>query len=458
MHDVVVVGGGVAGLTAAWSLKQEGLDVVVLEEQTQAGGNIRTLGDEGYRMETGPHSFMGAAEHVWRLLEELEIEDDAEAASAVSNNRYIFRGGRLHPLPTGLWAFLGTGLLSWGAKFKLMGEPFRRSGAREEDTAWDFFVRRFGEEAATYIMSPFISGVYAGDIHQLGARAAFPKFWNFERDSGSMIRGAMKYMKAKRRRLKAEGKPIRKGLFSLPGGLGQLTSVLEERLGRSVETGVVVDRVERLPDGGIRVRSGGREWLGRTVVLAVPPNRAAEVLDGSLPDASAVLRRIPMVPVVLLHWRCENSPEEIPAGFGFLVPRAEQVRLLGTLFPSQLFGGRAPEGVHLFASFYGGALDREAFEMPDDALRELLVEDHRRILGVELKGLEVLRVLRHSHAIPQLVPDHPEKVEALREAVSAIPGLSLAGNYLGGVGIEQAVESGFLAAVEVAGYLGGERS
>lgn len=457
MHDVVVVGGGIAGLTAAWELSQAGLDVKVIEESPKAGGNISTVGAENYRMESGPHSFMGSAENVWRLLEGMGIDGDVQAAAAVSNNRYILRDGKLHALPTGAWAFVSTGLLSCGAKLSLMCEPFKRNRAREEDTAWDFFKRRFGEEAATYIMSPFISGVYAGDIRQLGALAAFPKFWKFERDSGSMIRGAMKYMKAKRRRLKAEGKPYRKGLFSLPGGLGRITLELAERLGGAVETGARVDTIIALPNGVV-VRSGTRLWQARTALLAVPPNRGAEILESSLPDAAAALRRIPMVPVAVLHWRCENPAAELPRGFGFLVPRVEGVRLLGTLFPSQLFGDRAPEGSHLLASFYGGALDREAYEMDDESLTELLRAEHEAAFGVELKGLKVLRIVRHPYAIPQLIPGHPETVAALRTAVAAIPGLSLAGNYLTGVGIEQAVESGYLAATEVQSYLGGAES
>lgn len=455
MHDVLVVGGGVAGLTAAWSLRQSGLDVKVLEEQGTAGGNVQTVARAGHRMESGPHSFMGAAEHVWRLLDELELTDVAVAASALSNNRYILRGGRLHPLPTGAWAFLGTGLLSCGAKFSLMCEPLKRNGAKPEDTAWDFFKRRFGEEAASYIMSPFISGVYAGDIRQLGARAAFPKFWNFEHDSGSMILGAMKYMKAKRKRLKAEGKPYRKGLFSLPGGLGRLSVEVASRLGDAVATDLTVSAIQAV-DGGVEVVAGERRWQGKCAVMAVPPNRGAAVLREALPDAAALLERIPMVPVAVVHWRCRNPASQIPQGFGFLVPRAEGVRVLGTLFPSQLFGDRVPDEGYLFASFYGGALDRAAYDMDDAALTELLRREHETIFGHALMDLEVLRVVRHPYAIPQLIPDHPEKIAALRQAVAGIPGLCLAGNYLNGVGIEQAVESGYLAADEVRGFLGGE--
>jgi oxygen-dependent protoporphyrinogen oxidase len=175
------------------------------------------------------------------------------------------------------------------------------------------------------------------------------------------------------------------------------------------------------------------------------------MLEAAAPTAAEVLRSIPMVPVSVAHWTLPDAPAgggeraSVPAGFGFLVPRVAGVRLLGTLFPSQLFSGRAPGGHQLFASYFGGATDGAAMGLSDEALTGLLLDEHRPIFG-EVGEARVLRVLRHAAAIPQLLPDHPERIGAIREALEAIPGLELAGNYLTGVGIEAAVESGYSAA------------
>jgi len=444
MNDVMVVGAGIAGLTAAHCLRRRGLGVLVLEEQGRPGGNITTLDVSGFRVERGPHSFMGSSEFVWRLTHELGISADVEEAADVGKNRYILRSSRLHALPLSPWSFLASGLLSFRGKMRVAAEPFVKSGAKEDETAWDFFLRRFGKEAATYIMSPFISGIYAGDIHSLGARAAFPKFWGFEKESGSMIRGALKYMKAKRKRLKAEGLEIKKGMFSFKGGLGSITRKLAEQLDGDLKCGVAVDSIAGDGDG-LLVRTGGEELRARRLVLAVPPGRAAAILKASAPDAAALLASIPMVPVALVHW---SLPREAPTprGFGFLVPRSEGVRVLGTLFPSQLFSGRAPEGRQLMASFYGGALDPDAASLPDQDLLALLKAEHAKILGHDLEGAEVVAVLRSPTAIPQLLPDHPEKIARVKALLAnALPGLVLAGNYLTGVGMEHAAESGFAA-------------
>lgn len=453
MPEVVVIGGGIAGLTAAWRLMQRGVDVVVLEAKDVAGGNTRTIDDQGCRLELGPYSFLGSAEYMWRLVEELGLEPLVESSSAAADNRYIYRDGKLLPLPLGPGSFLSTRLLSWRAKLRLMAEPFIRGGAQPNDSAWQFFVRRFGEEAATYIMGPFVSGIYAGDARLLGARAAFPKFYDFERDSGSMIRGALKYMLSKRKRRKQTGVKTRKGLFSFQGGLGAITAELARRLGERVITNAPVDSVARQATGYV-VHSPAGSWEAGAVVSAVPPAQAAALLCAIAPGAVEPLRATPMSPVTLIHWSQPQAQAGLPVGFGFLMPRIYDLRVLGTIFASQLFPNRTRPGLALLSSYYGGMLDAPAMELSDDAILELLLTEHRRIFGLQLGPPAVIKIIRYPAAIPQLTPDHPERMAAVREALAGAPGIALAGNYLTGVGVEHAAASGYLAADEILVHLG----
>jgi len=445
MAEVVIIGGGIAGLTAAYKVRRAGHEVRVLEAQALPGGNVRTIVRDGFRMEIGPNSFMGSSEYLWRLAGELGLEDLAEPAQSASRNRYIYRDGRLHPLPMGAWSFLTTPLLSWRAKFRVAAEPLIPGGAVESETAWQFFCRRFGTEAATYVMSPFVSGIYAGDVTRLGARAAFTKFWQFEKDSGSMIRGAMKYMRAKRRRLEREGVAPRRGLFSFRGGLGLVTDRLAQALDGCVRTGVQVESI-RCSRGRILIQAGGQECRGDAAILAVPPQSAAAILAETVPGAFDTLNRIPMAPVALVHWTSALPPSSFPSGFGFLMPRLYDLKVLGTIFSSQLFSGRAPADKALFSSFFGGMQNPDTAELPDDELEDLVGREHERIFHLPVGQPETLQILRYRGAIPQLLPDHPERISNVLKEAACLPGLYLAGNYLTGVGIEHAVQSGFDAA------------
>jgi len=443
MLDAIIIGAGPAGLTAGFKLLQKNLEFLVLEAQDQPGGNVRTLAHQGYKLETGPHTFMGANEFVFKLVSELNLDPSLMPASPAAENRYIFRAGKLHPLPNGLIRFLKTPLLSASAKLRLTLEPLIPNRAKPLETAWEFFVRRFGEEAATYIMSPFISGIYAGNAKQLGARASFPKFWNFEKESGSMIIGAAKFMYAKRKRLKQEGITLKKGLFSFKDGLGALTKTIAEKLGKNLLCSATVETIVRDTTKFI-VRAQGQEFLARSIICAAPPPSASALLSGLAPGAGKIFNALPMSPVALIHW--SQNAIDFPPGFGFLMPRLYQLRVLGTLFPSQLFPNRAPQGQSLFASFYGGMTDPEAVELSDDELTATLLKEHQEIFARKLGPPEMLKILRYPGAIPQLLPDHPEKIAALLDQTKKIPGLFLAGNYLTGVGLEHAVISGYNSA------------
>jgi len=443
-HKVIVIGGGISGLTTAFLLKNNNTDVLLIEEKDTPGGNIKSIEQDGFRMETGPHSFMGSSENVWNLVHTLNCNDCVVSAASVANNRYIYRNEKLHPLPLGIKSFLKTSLLSLRGKLRLAMEPLIKNGAQENDTAWDFFCRRFGREAATYIMSHFISGIYAGDAKLLGARAAFPKFWEFEKNSGSMIRGAFKYMKQKKERL-GEGKKVRKGLFSFNEGLGQLTSILAHKLGNQCVTGAPVSMIDKTQNG-YQIVSNGKKWSCESIILTTPPHIAGNLLENLAPGIKILFDLIPMAPVILVHWSVKDPENRFPRGFGFLMPRIYDFHVLGTLFPSQLFEQRAPDGIQLFSSFYGGMTDKNIIDLDDNEITEIVFTEHKSILKSELDDAEIVKILRYPAAIPQLLPDHNELVDSIRNTLAEkLPGFFLAGNYLSGVGIEHAVTSGFKA-------------
>jgi oxygen-dependent protoporphyrinogen oxidase len=445
--DVVVVGGGVSGLACAFTLRRRGFDVVVLERDSVAGGNVRTSMVDGFRVERGPHTFMASADDVFDLAEAVGVGDELVTTLPSASARFIVRGGRLHAVPTGPLSFLGTRLLSWRGKLALAVEPWRSALQHPDDTAATFFDRRFGREAARVMAGAFINGVYAGDPSVLSARAAFPLFWDFERDAGSMIRGAIRHRRRRAAARVASGRPRRRGLYSLRGGLGRLTEALAAKLGDRCLTSREVEALAR-HNGSWAVRAAGAELIARQVVIAAPPRQAAALLapvDGAM---AKLVAATPMSPVAVTHLGFPRRVSTVPDGFGFLAPRGEGVRSLGILFASRLFGDRAPAGGDLLTSFAGGVLDVDALGLGDDALIALALADLERLLGVAARPA-LAEVTRYPEAIPQLVVGHAERIEALEARLGALPGLHLAGNWLRGIGLKDAVASGLKAAARV---------
>jgi oxygen-dependent protoporphyrinogen oxidase len=447
-HDAVVIGGGVAGLACAFELGRAGADVVVLEADAAAGGNVRTLVVDGFRIEKGPHTFLASADDVFAVAAESGVAGELVTTRPQAAARFIVRGGRLHAAPSGPVSFLTSGLLSWRGKLALAAEPWRSpAGARDDEPASAFFARRFGAEAGRVLAGAFINGVYAGDPERLSARAAFPLFWGFERETGSLIRGALRYRKRRAAERARTGAARRRGLYSFAGGLGALPAALAARLGERVRTAAPARALSRDGAGWV-VETDGAALSTRHVVIATPPAAAGALLAGVAPEAARLIAATAMAPVAVVHLGFAQRLAAVPEGFGFLAPRGGGVRSLGVLFPSRLFSDRAPAGGELLTAFVGGMLDLGALDLDDAALRDLVLADLAALLGA-LPAPELVRVLRYPAAIPQLTAGHLERIGAAAAELAAKGGLRLAGNYLAGVGLKDAVAAGRRAAAEV---------
>ncbi len=440
MRDVLVIGGGISGLAAAWTLSRAGKEVVVLEAGESPGGNLATQKVDGYTLELGPHSFLPSSDVIWNLTRTLNLSGDIRRAESRGNLRWIWKEGRLRALPMSPLSFLTSDILPFSAKLRLAVEPFVRNGARPEDSAEAFFTRRLGAEAVKWLIGPFISGVYAGDPARLGAKDAFAKMYAWERDSGSMIRGARKYMKQKRIE---RGGSRGKGLFSFRGGLSALPSRLSEDL--NIFCGRAVKGVFRTDDGW-RAETEKESFPARSILLATPPDAAAAIVEGFSTDMAAEYRRVEMSPVAVLHMGIDGEDAAaVPDGFGFLVPRGQGVRTLGCIFLSKIYPDYAPEGSQLLTFYIGGVFDPEALALDEDALVRVALDDMETVLGRRLVP-RFTRVFRHPQAIPQLVSGHTERVARLKELAAKAGNFRLAGNYLTGVGMNDAAESGLEAA------------
>jgi oxygen-dependent protoporphyrinogen oxidase len=450
-YPVIVIGGGISGLACACRLQLAGIPVRVLEAGIRPGGAIATKRKDGFLFELGPQSFL-STETLTGLIESLGLKGELLQANPRAP-RYILLSGRLIPAPLAPPSLLTTPLLSAGTKWRLLTEILRRSKPPADDESIAAFVRRkFGEELLNRLVAPFVSGVYAGDPERLSMRAAFPKIHEFEELYGSVLRGAMKSRPAK-------GAP-RAGLCSFRDGMETLPRAIAARLGSSLLLETSAKEVRHGKANGkpwfeVEVkRHDRRETLAAgAVVIATPTNVASQILLGLSDQFAPLFSRIEYAPVAVVSACYRREQMHKPAdGFGFLVPRTEGLRVLGTVFNSALFPGRAPEGIVCFTSFAGGATDPKLCDLSDVEITETICAEVARVLDITGKPVAA-NLHGYSRALPQYNLGHTKIIKSLEALAAAMPGLFLAGNYLSGPSIGACIDQADRTANAVRVYL-----
>jgi oxygen-dependent protoporphyrinogen oxidase len=441
MASVGVVGAGAAGLAAAYQLTRFGHEVTVFEASGRAGGCVRTEHRDGFLAELGPNTMQSPGGSVAGLLREVGLDTRAITASPVARTRYVVRGGIPRPLPLSPPALLVSPFFSVRAKLALLTEPLAAAPPRGDESIAAFVRRRFGQEFLDYAAAPFVSGIYAGDPETLSVRHALPRIHALEREHGSVLKGAIKA--ARRVSEAARAGPT---LISFPSGLGELTERLARELSRRVRLASAVTRVRRTERGWALETADGTSNY-QAVVLAAPAHALAE-LPIHAPEGERVrlLGEIPHAPVatLVLGFRREDVKHPLD-GFGILVPAVERRRVLGVVFASTLFPGRAPEQHVSVAVFRGGVRQPELHSLDDEAGEALVLGELRDLLGV--RGEPVFRAhARWPRAIPQYVLGYDRFVAALEAVESANPALRFAGSYRQGVALGDALRSGLEAA------------
>jgi len=449
----VVIGGGISGLACACRLHQLGVPVTLLEASHHAGGLVGSVEKDGLLLESGPQSFQGTAS-IFDLVRQLKIESELLTADDQAP-RYILLRGKLHKVPMSPGSLLTSSFLGVGSRWRIVSEPFRRSRRPDGDESIADFVRRkFGHEILEYLVAPFVSGVYAGDPEKLSLRAAFPTLDEWERDHGSVLRGAMKSRPPKAERT---GPPP---LCSFRHGVSTLTRAIASHLGAALHTGAHVTGLHHAAAANrkhyeIHFEHGGhKETLhANAVILATPAYAAAHLLKSVSAALAQTLSGIAYAPVAVVaaEYHARQVGHSI-AGFGFLAPRSEKLRTLGTVWNSSLFPGRAPDGRALMTSFAGGATDPQIVAQPEDEIARIVHEENARVL--QITGPPVTSsVWRHPKALPQYSLGHGHIVKAVRDAERAIPGLFFAANYLEGPSLGKCVDVGNQTAAAVHEYL-----
>ena len=449
--DSVIIGAGISGLVAAHRLKKMGRDLLLVESGDHTGGVIQSREVEGFLIECGPNSLRGSHEFL-DLVEELNLTGELITADPRAP-AYVYADGRLQAVPMSPPALVKTKLISNAAKLRLLREPFvkARRGGGEESVA-SFVRRRLGDEILERLVEPFLSGVYAGDPERLSLQACFPKLAEFEAESGGILRGALRAAKQSRKEAAKPKRSLRPyRLCSFGHGLSALPEALAKSLGDSLLTRARIIDISSTGRFEIKVEHLGeiKTITSSTLVVSAPAYVAAHLLGGIAPEVAALIAEIPYVSIasVPLAYRAEQIARKLD-GFGFLAPRGEGLRTLGSIWNSFLFAGRAPDGWVCLTNFIGGATDAEAVKLGDAELIHTVHNDLTKVLGVS-GGPRHLPITRYERAIPQYTLGHATRVKRVETLLRDVPGLWITGNYLRGISLGDCIKHAERVAVEI---------
>jgi oxygen-dependent protoporphyrinogen oxidase len=455
--QILVIGGGISGLACAHRLRALDLPVLLVERSARFGGVMDTVEENGFRFDVGPQSFLSTPA-LDGLIADLKLDDELLHAPHGAP-RYILSHGRLVPAPLNPLALFSTPLFRWRTKWRIIEEPMLKTRPPEGDESIAAFMRRkFGDDLLDNLVAPFISGVYAGDPEWLSLTSTFPILRRLEEKHGSVIIGMLKG--------RGRGQRARGSLCNFRAGMVTLARALAVRLQdcakSSTEVAMLRSGAAGEPRGySVALSSSGAIEPRRVsaIVVATATEPAARLLRGIEPKMAEFLERLEYVPVaqVSAGYRLADITEpklRDKGGFGFLVPRSEGLRSLGTVWNSFLFPGRAPDlpkKMASFTTFLGGATDTAIRNCSDEEIAATARAELARVLGINGSPV-VQRVSRWDRALPQYNLGHGDIVRSLGELCAATPGVFLTGNYLAGPSIGACVDQAHKVAEAVARF------
>jgi protoporphyrinogen/coproporphyrinogen III oxidase len=444
--DVLIVGGGISGLAAAYYLGQQNLSVVLVEAQDRLGGLIATEQRNGCYLEAGPDSYIATKPAVRELAQSIPgLADRIIGSNDTARRVFVAREGRLEPMPRGMammvpgeWLpALESPLFPAATKLRFLSELCSRPRAREQDISISEFVKdHFDETVLEYITEPLLTAVYGGEAGKLSARSVLPRFVGYEEKYGSLIRGVRRE-RAQRKQEGGESEPM---FQSFENGMQTLVDAIAGALGSGVRiVRGVVERAAPAPGGGWKVVVGGQSEEAAHLVLACPAFRAAAVIEEADAGLSEELAAIPYSSAVTVMMGYEGAQLNHPMdGFGFLVPKRERKSISACTWVNTKFPSRVGSGWAVLRAFIVGREADDLMAAGDEELSGIVAAELNRFMGTCARAW-FTTIHRWPRSMPQYVVGHQARTGRIEKRLSEHKGLHLVGNAYDGVGIPDCV-------------------
>ncbi|MEE8424062.1 MAG: protoporphyrinogen oxidase [Thermodesulfobacteriota bacterium] len=475
MKKVVIIGGGISGLSTAYSLEKlleqsgDELTYTLFEKRTRLGGNIVTEKEKGFVVEGGPDCFISEKPWALALCKELGLKDEIICTNDERRKTFVLWKGKLHELPEGVILMVPTKmvpilwstLISFPGKIRMGMEYFIPKRKSNEDESLGSFVRRrLGKEALTKIAEPLIAGIHAGDPETMSIKSSFPRFVDLEQNYGSLIKGMLARMvEAKKRKKKSTGEKMTM-FMTLKGGVETLTNTIASCLpvGSTVQgkeiTGISRSNVNGgNPSYAISFAGDDNTVKADAVIIAAPAHVAAKLLENLDPSLAGQLADIPYASTATVSVAYKKEDVSHPLnGFGFVIPKVENRQIMAATWTSVKFSYRAPEDAVLIRCFVGGSMNEELVSLSDEEMVKMVREELKDIMGIDAKPT-LSKVFRFHKSMPQYTIGHEERVARIEQVVDEHEGLFLTGSAYRGIGISDCVHNGEITAKKVFDYL-----
>ncbi|HBX67768.1 MAG TPA: protoporphyrinogen oxidase [Balneolaceae bacterium] len=430
-EEVLVIGGGISGLSTAWFLHKVGIPFKLFEKEPETGGKISTVELHNSQLDFGPNSLRDRNGEIRQLAKELSILDDVIQISEAFKTRFIVRDAKLQRLSPSLGSLFATKIVSGKGKLRALAEPFI-SGKEDldgDESVGEFLERRLGKEAVSYLADPVFSGIYAGDIYQMSKKTVLPELARYEQQYGSLVWGAL--------RSKKEKKSVKPMVLSFRKGIQQLTDAITEKLSEHIIYDEVLS-VQKL-SSGYKITTEERAYEAQKVISCVPAFSLGRILEGFAPEVSALLTDIDYAPMLSTQVLFEKGQVDMQKnGFGFLVPRKENLRLLGAIWKSSIFPELSGENLHHFTLMTGGAHDRNVISDPVGEFEQEILAEFSNLMGIEEQPSMI-----KSRLWPKAIPQMNVGYEGIKETLSGFeqeyPGFYFGGNYRWGVSVPDCI-------------------
>jgi oxygen-dependent protoporphyrinogen oxidase len=457
MPKVVIIGGGISGLSTAYYLAQGGQSCTILESRPRLGGVIQTERVEGCTIEAGPDSFLSAKPAALELIRDLGLADQVIGSNDHLRITYVRKGGRLVPLPDGLMMMVPTKilplvttrLLSWSTKIRMGLELLRAPKAKAGDeSVAEFITEHYGAEAVDYLAEPLLSGIYGGSPSELSVTSVLPRFVELAKQYGSLTRGVLA-QRAKAKSKGLAGAPPEPLFRTLKGGLGQMVDAITASIRGKVEVRQGRAQAVESSAEGFRIRMDD-DWMeADRLVVACEAHSGSQLLAGVDGRLAELLGAVPYSSsmTVALGFNAADfrSP---PDGFGFLVPKKERRRLVACTWVGTKFSHRVPEGTVLARCFLGGTQDAGVLQESDESILGAVTNELQEIAGFRAQP-RFARIFRWPSSMAQYTVGHPRRVAEIEARLAPVPGLHLAGNAYRGIGIPDCIRMGRVAAERI---------